>query len=113
MNSLNMPGDGHTAPLPPTCPPLLPLPAKLGGTLLWRRVDIEAWKARLFGLPLPELVTSRPAELVTCRQLAAELNVGVRTLRRRLAEARAAAAEVQPSEPEGRTLKPRARVNQA
>lgn len=104
MNSLNMLEDGHTVLRPPTCKTTLPLPAKLGGALLWRRADIEAWKARLFDMPSPELVTSRPMELVTCRQLAVELNVGVRTLRRRLAEARAAATAVpqrQPSEARG------------
>jgi hypothetical protein len=72
---------------------LLPLPAKLGGALLWRRGDIEARKARLFGLPAPELVTAAPTELVTARDLAGELRVGIRTLRRRLAKAGAAAAD--------------------
>jgi hypothetical protein len=98
MTYVNLLGDGRSVREPAACKTMLPLPAKLGGALLWRRADIEAWKARLFDKPSPELVTSRPMELVTCRQLASELNVGVRTLRRRLAEARAAAAEVRPPE---------------
>ena len=74
---------------------------KLGGALLWRRADIEAWKAVLFHMPTPELVNAQPIEFVTARQLAGELKVGIRTLRRRLAEARAAAAEARPREPSG------------
>ena len=99
MTSFDLLADARAVLRPATCKTMLPLPAKIGGALLWRRVDIEAWKARLFDMPSPELVTSRPMELVTCRQLAGELNVGVRTLRRRLAEAREAAAEFQRREP--------------
>jgi hypothetical protein len=101
MTSLDLLADARAVLRPATSAPMLPLPVKLGGALLWRRADIEVWKAALFDMPPPELVTAQPMEFVTARQLAGELKVGMRTLRRRLAEARAAAAEARPREPSG------------
>ena len=99
MTSLELPADARAAHRPATSAPMLPLPIKLGGALRWRRADIESWKARLFDMLPPELVTAQPIEFVTSRQLAGELKVGIRTLRRRLAEARAANAEARRREP--------------
>jgi hypothetical protein len=104
MTSLDLLLDVRAAHRPATSAPMLPLPVKLGGALLWRRSDIEAWKAALFDMPPPNLVTAQPMEFVTARQPAGELKVGIRTLRRRLAEARAAAAEARPREPSGSAI---------
>jgi hypothetical protein len=103
MSSLDLPANTGTVPWSAACAPMLPLPIKFGGALLWRRAEIEVWKAVMFDLPPPDLVTAQPMEFVTARQLAGELKVGIRTLRRRTAEARAAAAEGWPGEPGGRS----------
>jgi hypothetical protein len=103
MTSLDLLTDARAALRRAASAPMLPLPVKLGGALFWRRADIEAWKAALFDMPPPELVSAQPIEFVTARQLAGELKVGIRTLRRRLAEARAAAAEARPREPSGQS----------
>ena len=89
MGSPDLPAGARAALRPAPSAPMLPLPVKLGGALLWRRADIEAWKASLFDMPPPNFVTAQPMEFVTARQLAGELKVGIRTLRRRLAESRA------------------------
>jgi hypothetical protein len=81
-----------------TSAPPLPAPVRFHGALLWRRADIESWKAKLFGVPEPEIAPTAAGAIVTFEEFREELRLSERTFRRRIREARRAALDHQNSE---------------
>ncbi len=73
--------------------PLIPLPIDINGLTFFTRFEVENWKRQLLGKP-PLVGEPDKIELLTVRRLAFELDVHPRTIKRRVEEARAAAAEV-------------------
>ena len=75
--------------------PPIPLPRSVNGIDYFQRWDAENYKRALWGQPP---LTDKPEkiEFVTIRTLAAELAVHPKTIKRRISEARQAAATAEP-----------------